>query len=45
MGPFGEPGRGSLTRDDGGHWTWSVSLAVWEPCEGNLEGGLFYWGP
>jgi len=21
----------------------SLSLCIWELCEGNLEGGLFYW--
>jgi len=42
--PFGEPVGGLIyqglsEKDEGGLRKWSVSL-----CEGNLEGGLFYWG-
>jgi len=49
MGTVGEPGGGgaSITGDfkawmeGSGH----KSLSLWELCDGNLEGGLLYWGP
>jgi hypothetical protein len=46
LAPLGNLEEGSFTRD----WQtvkvidkWSVSLSLWELCEGNLEGGLLYW--
>jgi hypothetical protein len=49
-GSVGQPGVGSSTGDfeiwlKGSLGVESLSLSLWELCEGNLVGGLPCWGP
>jgi hypothetical protein len=49
-GSVGQPGVDSSTGDFEIWLKWaleveSLSLSLWELCEGNLEGGLPCWGP